>query len=68
VGSQLLVFEGLGGGIRDRGIKGQGTVGDDHLAAREHNGLGVGVTGGDRVQQHCVGNLGTLDTRGRCHR
>jgi len=65
VSSQLLVFEGLGGGIRDRGIKGQGTVGDDHLTARKHDGLGVGVAGGDRMQQNGRGNLGPLDACGR---
>nr|WP_253940098.1 hypothetical protein [Diaphorobacter sp. JS3050] len=58
VGSQLLVFEGLGCGIRDRGIEGQRTVCDDHLATCEHHRLGVSCAGSHRVQQHGVGNLG----------
>jgi len=57
VGSQLLVFEGLGCGVRDRGIESQRTVGDDHLAACEHHGLGVGITGSDWVQQYGIGEL-----------
>ena len=64
VGGQLLVFEGLDGGVRHRGVKSQSAVSNDHGATREHHRLDVGVTGGNWVQQHGTRDLGAFQACG----